>query len=419
MNIYNVDMYNLKPAEVQMQNFEYQTMEDKFSLRRRDFLKTGGIVGAGLVLGNPLVWAEEAEPEKQGEKPATNIDDAMSAPKGKYAIPGLFAGKVVRVCEDNVWSGQKADPEVVNSMFEKGLRELTGKSPEESFSLFFTTDDIVGIKVNPVGPAVISNRMELVDEVVNWLVANGIKKENIIIWDRISYMLENAGFTSERYPGIGIEALHIMIPSSEQGKNEKKWMDKNGRHISSDNFDPDYYYWADIEAPQDNEYLHQHVFNDKKSYFGKLVTQKLTKVINMSVFKNTGNGISMATKNLGYGAICNTGRLHDKLFFDICTEVLAFPAIRDKLVLNIVDGLKGQYEGGPMAAPEYLYDYNSIFFSTDPFAVDMIGHKLMVEKRKSMGIKVNEHPIFTEYLHYGQRLGLGIADTEQIEYIDI
>ena len=35
----------------------------------------------------------------------------------------------------------------------------------------------------------------------------------------------------------------------------------------------------------------------------------------------------MATKNMGYGSICNTGRLHTPLFFNVCTEVLAAPVV--------------------------------------------------------------------------------------------
>ena len=125
----------------------------------------------------------------------------------------------------------------------------------------------------------------------------------------------------------------------------------------------------------------------------------------------------MATKNIGYGAICNTNRLHKPLFFDVCTEVHAFPVIRDKLVLNITDGLRAQYEGGPMPAAKFTYLYNTLFFATDPFALDMICHNLLVEKRRSMGIKTNTHPIYTEYLRYAQRLGLGIADPKKIEHL--
>jgi hypothetical protein len=127
----------------------------------------------------------------------------------------------------------------------------------------------------------------------------------------------------------------------------------------------------------------------------------------------------MATKNIGYGAICNTGRLHRPLFFNVCTEVLAFPIIRDKLVLNITDGIKAQYDGGPMPAAEFTYPYKRLFFATDPFALDSVCHNLMVKKRKEMKVKVNEHPRFTEYLRYAQKLEMGITDPQKTEHIII
>jgi hypothetical protein len=145
----------------------------------------------------------------------------------------------------------------------------------------------------------------------------------------------------------------------------------------------------------------------------------LTKIINLPVFKNTGNGISMATKNIGYGAIANTGRLHKPLFFDVCTEVMAFPAIRDKVVLNITDGIRGQYEGGPMGNAQFVYPNHSLYFATDPFALDMICHNQLVAKRIAMGIEANQHPRFSKYLHDAEKLGLGIADVKKIDHIRI
>ena len=223
---------------------------------------------------------------------------------------------------------QGVNGKVVAAMFEKGMQTLTGKPLPESFKLFFSKDDVVGIKVNPVGAGLISTRLEVVDAVIAWLRSGGIPAKNIVIWDRFDYMLADAGFTAARYPGIGIEGLQTMDEAAAEGKSQddSRWLDKDGRHVSEKNFDLDAYYFADIEAPQDKPYLNQHVFNGKYSYFGKLLTKKLTKIINVPVFKNTGNGISMATKNLGYGAVCNTSRLHKPLFFDVCTEVLAFPA---------------------------------------------------------------------------------------------
>lgn len=36
-----------------------------------------------------------------------------------------------------------------------------------------------------------------------------------------------------------------------------------------------------------------------------------------------------------------------------------------------------------------------------------------------MGIAVNEHPRYTEYLRYAQTLGLGIADIEKITHVRV
>jgi hypothetical protein len=325
---------------------------------------------------------------------------------------------VVEVFDDASVIEAKVDAAVVNNMFSKGLQQLTGKSLADSFKILFTIDDMVGIKVNPVGAGLISTRLEVVDAVIGWLTANGLPRKNIIIWDRFDYMLRDAGFTAARFPGVAIEGLQTMDEAAAEGKTDNsRWLDKDGKHISLPNFDPDVYYWADVEAPQDMPYLNQHVVNTKYSYFGKLLTQKLTKIINVPVFKNTGNGISMATKNLGYGAICNTGRLHRPLFFDVCVEPLAFPVIRDKLVLNITDGLRSQYDGGPDANAQFIWDYKRLFFAADPFALDLTCHNLLVAKRKEMQVSVNEHPRFTEYLRYAQKLNLGVADPDKIEVI--
>jgi len=400
----------------------YRSMESRFHLNRRNFVKTAaGAVGAGLVLGNPLAWAQDKEKHQSPSKPATNIDEILKIPRTESSMPGVFPGRVVEIRDADAVRDNYFDPEIIQQMFNTGLEKLTDLLSAESFGQFFTPDDVIGLKVNPVGPGLIATRLELVDAIIEWLITSGVPRENIIIWDRFDYMLTQAGFTKERFPGIGIVGLQTMDESAfEEGAEDRElWKGSDGDHISARNFDPDVFYWADIEAPQDDGYLHQHVFNDKKSYFGKLVTQKLTKIINLPVLKNTGNGISVATKNLGYGAICNTGRLHRPLFFDVCTEVLAFPALRDKVVLNIADGLRGQYDGGPMPAPQFAWDARRLYFSTDAIAMDMICHYDLMARRKEMKISVDEHPRYTEYLRYAERIGLGVAAKDKIEHIVI
>lgn len=379
---------------------------------RRELLAAGTVLAGGLVVARPGAAADS--------QTETNIADFMKVPKGPHAIPGPFPGKVVRVVDPRALRDEKVDGKVVGEMFEKGIRTLTGLDIKESFKLFFTRDDVVGLKVNPVGAPLIHTKPELVDAAIRWLVDGGLPKKNIVIWDRFDGMLKDAGYTAERFPGVRIEGLQTM---DETGSS---WRTADGRHVSEDRFDRDAFYFAKgvvgkgVRGYKDDEfYLNQHVFAGEHSYFGKLVTSGLTKIVNLAAFKNTGNGISMATKNLGYAAICNTGRLHQPVFFRVCTEVLAAPWVRDKLVLNVTDGLRGQYDGGPDKNEKFVWPLSTLFFATDPFAVDMVCHQLVVAKRKEMGVTVNEHPRFTEYLHYAEQLGLGVADPAKLKLFTV
>ncbi len=407
-------------------NGAYSSIQKGWDMKRRDFLKITGsigtIVGSGLVLGTPSLWSQETKPTTPPPLPKTNVEDVLKVPKSTYSLPGLFPGRVIETSNANAMTTEKVDATIVAQMVEKGITGLTGKNMKESFNLFFKKDDVVGLKVNPVGAGLINTRIEVVEAVINWLKSNGLPLKNIIIWDRFDYMLKDAGFTAERFPGVGIEGLQTMDEAAAEGKTQdnSKWLDASGQHISINNFDKNVFYLADVDGPKDLPYLNQHVVNGKHSFFGKLLTQKLTKIINLPVFKNTGNGVSMATKNMGYGAICNTGRLHMPLFFNVCTEVLAFPVIRDKMVLNIIDGLRAQYDGGPMPNAEFTYLYNTLFFATDPFAMDMICHNIITEKRREMKVKgFNEHPRYSEYLRYAEKLGLGIADPKKISHVKV
>jgi hypothetical protein len=396
-------------------------MPTSTDVTRREFVKIGAVsaVAGGIVLGVPSM--ADAQQPPIPAPPETNIDDFMKVPKGKHALPGPFPGRVVEVKDPRSLVDDKIDARVVGDMVERGIRTLTGQDMKQSYALLFEPGDVIGIKVNPVGPPLINTHIELAQAVVKWLIDNKVPPDHIVIWDRFDYMLKDAGYAPDQFPkGVRVEGLQTM---DETGNT---WKDAKGNHVSLDNFDKDVFYFAkgivgkNVRGYKDDEfYLNQHVFNGEYSYFGKLLTKRLTRIVNLAAFKNTGAGISMATKNIGYGSVCNTGRLHAPLFFNVCTEVLAAPTVREKLALNITDGLRGQYDGGPDKNAQFVYANHSLYFATDPFALDMICHRQLVAKRKEMGVAVNENPRFTEYLHYAERLGLGVANPEKISYVKV
>ncbi len=85
-----------------MKNKGYRSIEMESKLERRDFLKIGGgtLLGAGLLLGRPPVFGQEAAKVEPPAKPKTNIDEAMAVPRTKKSLPGLFPGKVVAVHDE-------------------------------------------------------------------------------------------------------------------------------------------------------------------------------------------------------------------------------------------------------------------------------------------------------------------------------
>jgi hypothetical protein len=174
---------------------------------------------------------------------------------------------------------------------------------------------------------------------------DGIPRGNVVIWDRFEHMLKDAGYTKERFPGVRIEGLQAM----DESEGGPSWRAADGSHVSEANFDQGVYDLAkgvvgrNVRGYAEDAFYHnQHVFTGEKSFFGKLLTQRLTKIVNVAAFKNTGKGVSMAIKSMCYGSICNTGRLHEPLFFNVCTEVLAAPVVRDKMPFGL------DRDGGPV-----------------------------------------------------------------------
>ena len=69
-----------------------------------------------------------------------------------------------------------------------------------------------------------------------------------------------------------------------------------------------------------------------------------------------------------------------------------------------------------MLNAQFVYPTHTLYFATDPFAIDMVCHRqLSAEAQGDGGDGSTSSPRFTDYLHYGEKLGLGIADPARID----
>ena len=379
----------------------------KNSLNRRNFFSILGAGSAALAIKPLAAFASEIVQDQP--KPPTNIGDAKKVPRTANSMPGKYPGKVVHIKNSRAVINDEPVEHEAYAMIEKAMLELTGqKSLRKAWRCFVNPGEKIGLKVNPVAGKLLTTSHAVVKSVVRQLTDSGIDKKDIIIWDRREMELTDTGFNSENYPGI-------KIMGTEQQDAKGSFFDADGKLYGERNIDKECYYWADVEGEYDSETMPYMVNGGKYSYFTRIVTREVDKIINIPILKNAGGSITNAMKNLAFGSVSNTGRLHARLWDETCAEVCAFPPLRDKVVLNICDGLRGCFNGGPGANPQFICNYNSILASSDPVAMDIIGYEIIAAKRISEGLQKSITPGSLKFLTIASDLGLGISDKEKIE----
>lgn len=380
-------------------------------MKRRNFFRSIALSGVGAAL-SPVVKAVPVIPTDK-VKPATNVADAFAIPRKKSSMPGKYPGKVIRANHESCVVDGKPSEEVVYTMLESCILKLTGEMDiKEAWLQFVGPEDIIGLKVNPIAGKLLSTTHALTQSVIKQLETAGIPRQNLIIWDRREVDLKESGFTATNYPGI-------QIIGTEYQDESGSYISPEGQFYGEGRIDKEQFYFADVEGEYDAYTMPYMINGGKKSYFTKICTEMITKVINIPVLKNAGTSITSCMKNLAFGSITNTARLHQSLWHETCAYVCAFPPLRDKLVLNIVDGIFGCFDGGPAANPQFICRYNTLLLGTDPVAVDCIGFEIIQAKRIEEGIQKEEKAGSRSFMELAQNLKLGVADRSRIELQEI
>jgi hypothetical protein len=376
-------------------------------MERRDFFKVVSMTGAAMAI-NPVLKATEGSPLLFGaDAIETNIADAVKIPRVKESMPGLYPGRVIKVVDQKSVVDGKPQEEAAYRMLSEAMLSLTGeKKLKKAWRQFVGPKDIIGLKVNPVAGKLLTTSHAVTKSVIKQLEEAGIPRENIVIWDRREMQLHETGYTQENYPGI-------TITGTECQDADGGFYDKQGKLHSESRIDKSQFFYADLDGVYDDYTIPYMVNGGKNSYFTKICTERVTKIINLPILKNAGPTTTLCLKNLSFGAITNTSRLH-KLWHETCAYICAFPPLRDKVVLNIVDGLVGCFDGGPSAKPQFICNYNMLLVGSDPVAVDRVGHDVIIKKRVENGIQKEDLQKSSRFIDLAQELKLGVGDRDKI-----
>jgi len=367
---------------------------------RRDYLKA---VSKGLAAA---VVAEGAKPFALAARTESKADSS------KLAMPGLYRGRVVAVENPAVLVSGQYQAEAVRQMMRRGMMELAGADGwVEAWRRFFEPGDVVGIKLSPVGQPHVVSDATVVREIIAGLEAAGVKRQDIVAYDRYRKQFYGAGYDKWLPEGVRISC------ATEDGDNIQQGIE---------GYDPEHFMDMALTLPG---YTIDNV-TARRSYAARFITREVNKVVNLPCLKDHQSaGVTLALKNLSHGLVNNVSRSHGTISLNACNAfiptVVAMPVIRNKAVLHILDGVKGLYHGGPSARPQFVWEHNTLYFATDPVAMDHLCWDVIDAKRVSVGMKklVESTPDqFSTYVHrqpehveIAGALGLGEWDQAKID----
>jgi hypothetical protein len=393
-------------------------------ITRRGFL-TGA--ACGLATGAAASWASVSYlPPILGRLGLKGFTGQPAQdPRPEYAMPGRYRGRVVEVRHPAAVSANHViDPSIVAQMIDAGMANLTGAEPGDvrgAWGQFFEKDDVVGIKVNPVGRAPIAkdkgsrvagavgsiSSPAVLVKVVRCLLELGLPPGNLIVFERYADEFQDAGYADlveRELPGVRWYASswaysneQVDIAGFDQGRDACSV--ESARHVAG--YDPDVFTTMGFSAPW-------HSTRDDRrfrSHLSAIVTRMVNKIITLPVLKDHRSaGVTLALKNLSHGMNNNVARSHlthishglDPLSMRVsgpnqCNtfipQAVSQHVMRQKATLHILDGLIGVYEGGPGCWNKTwgTWHHNGLFFATDPVALDHVGWDIIDTQRARMG----------------------------------
>jgi uncharacterized protein (DUF362 family) len=298
----------------------------------------------------------------------------------------------------------KTNPRAVKTMVDRLVMAVTGQlDVGKAWGSLVAPNDKVGIKISAAGGELFTTHHDLVSAIVDGLVAAGHPRSSIVVWDRSLEGTKGAGY--KKGDGFELKSIPPRIGYDPKATLSAPLLGK--------------LVWGDVDYISDKGRsipLSDTENTSNISHFSRILANDVTKIINVPVMSNsTTNGIAGCLYNVTIPNIDNWRRFAQGTGFgaESIAIIYANPVISQKVVLNIMDGLMGQYGGGPQSQPNFALPHATIYASKDPVAIDTIALKRLEEWRT----KGNFPPIgrLASYVQTATTVGLGNSDMSRIE----
>jgi len=351
---------------------------------RRSFLGAAAAGFGAAAAGATLLRSEIAQAAKDGSAQSTGPNLAASPPPG--FTPFAAPGRIVKVTKPGSLQANKVYPkaDAAKDMLTKALTELTGEPDlPKAIGRFVHKDDKVCVKVNGIALRNHATNQELVLPFLEGMIAYGIPAQNITVLEQYGSYLQATRINEKNVP----PGVKISIHSNGDATMAERLIPGTG----------------------------------VRTKFCRALTES-TAVINFALIKDHSIcGYTGCLKNMTHGTQMFPHYFHSHHASPQIAVLYAQDIIKSRVRLCITDAFQVMAHGGPLdKQPQYRYPYESIFATTDPVAMDVVGWEIVEKFRADKGLRsLTAEGREPAYIKAAADLGLGIGDRASVQVKEI
>jgi len=267
----------------------------------------------------------------------------------------------------------------------------------------------VGIKVNTRGGRGLSTPLQLLNAVIDALVARGFERSSILIVDHSLHGLREAGILSTMMPEFFyFEGCPVYSLDRELYYNEDWFYDSP--------LPPSRNHYLQLLSDTDREgsYLLEGV-ESRKSFLPMPLLFEVDFWVNLAVgVDDPMFGIDGVLASATLWNVSNSERFlrSEATASSAVAEIAAIPELSERMLLHIVSLDRYQYIGGPQFNSLYTESEPLLWMSSDPVAIDRLLFDRMNVLRRNNGFP--EIDPLPRQLPFAASLGLGRFEASQI-----